>query len=433
MPDVFEQFFAHFGKKPGDYYDLVRLDPSYRIIFGKNDAMDLPAWQTALAELFEKYEPGSSRNLEKFLAAAKFKYDFGMREFVHRPALSPLEFFDFRIFKAAFRLQLFRSISREVRSLFKDSRLVKLLEFPVLFLGATPQKTPALYSLMNYADMVLGTWYPMGGMVKIVDGMVSLAKKLGVEFEFGCEVSKIEVENGHATKILAADGREFSADAVVAGADYHHVEQVLLEKKYRQYDENYWKTRVMAPSSLIFYLGINGRLKNLLHHNLFFDSDFQQHTCEIYEAPAWPTDPLFYLCAPSVTDESVAPPGCENLFLLIPIASDLVDNQEVREKYFHLVLDRIEKLTEQKIRDRIIFKQSFGGSDFKTEYHAFRGNAYGLANTLRQTAFLKPKMKSKKIKNLYFTGQLTVPGPGVPPALISGQTVAKEVLKNIND
>ncbi|MEQ1747543.1 MAG: phytoene desaturase family protein [Saprospiraceae bacterium] len=433
MPDVFERFFAEFDKKPRDFYDLVRLDPSYRVFFEGKNIMDLPAGVDAVQSCFENIEPGSSPKLQQFLAAAQFKYEFGMREFVHRPGHSPLEFFDLRVFKAVFRLQLFRSISREVRSLFKDSRLVRLLEFPVLFLGSTPEKTPALYSLMNYADMVLGTWYPMGGMAKIVDAMFELALEMGVKFEFGCKVEKIQVENGRVTKLLALGGREFAAAAVVAAADYHHVEQELLEKQHRQYSERYWRSRVMAPSCLLFFLGVKGRLKNLRHHNLFFDSDFRQHAREIYESPVWPSDPLFYVCAPSVTDTSVAPSGCENLFVLIPIASDLADSEAVREKYYQLVMGRLEDLTGQNIRDQVVFKQSFGGSDFKSEYHAFRGNAYGLANTLLQTAFLKPKMKNKKVKNLFFAGQLSVPGPGVPPALISGQIVAKEVLKILHD
>lgn len=432
MPDIFEQFFAQFGKKTSDYYQLIRLDPSYRVFFEDKTMMDLPAGTDALTALFEKHEPGSSKPLKEFLAAAKFKYDFGMREFVYRPGHSPLEFLDFRILKAAFRLHLFRSLSTEVRRNFKNSKLIRLLEFPVLFLGATPENTPALYSLMNHADMTLGTWYPVGGMVKIVDAMVTLAREQGVVFELGCKVEKINVNNGHVISLMIDDGRIFPADVVVGGADYHHVEQDLLEKKDRQYSENYWKSRVMAPSSLIFYLGVQGRLKNLLHHNLFFDSDFKQHAREIYDTPAWPSDPLFYVCAPSVTDASVAPPNCENLFILIPTASDLADSEANTEKYYDLVMRRLEAHTGQNIRDRVVFKRAFSGADFKTEYHAFKGNAYGLANTLLQTAFLKPKMKSKKVKNLFFTGQLTVPGPGVPPALISGQTVAKEILKYIH-
>jgi phytoene desaturase len=429
MPDVFEQFFNHFGKKTSDYYNLVRLDPSYRIYFGKEDVMDLPANLNELYSLFDQYEAGSSSKLKKFLADAKFKYQTGMQEFVFKPAHSPLEYISWKILKAGMKLQLLKSLSGEVNSLFKDSRLIRLLEFPVLFLGATPEKTPAMYSMMNYADMVLGTWYPEGGMVKIVEAMVSLAKELGVKFEFNSEVAKIEVEDKLVKRLVTSHGRVIEADAIVGGADYHHLEQQLLNKADRQYDESYWSKRVMAPSSLIFYLGIKGKLDNLQHHNLFFDADFKKHSTEIYTDKKWPTDPLFYMSVPSVTDSGVAPEGHENIFILIPIATDLEDSEEMREHYFSVVLSRIKEMTGQTLEDKIIYKRSYCINDFKADYHSYRGNAYGLANTLRQTAFLKPKMKSNKVDNLYFTGQLTVPGPGIPPALISGQIVAREVSK----
>ncbi|MBK8562751.1 MAG: phytoene desaturase [Saprospiraceae bacterium] len=430
MPEVFEEYFNLFGKKASDYYDLVRLDPSYRIFFGKNDELNVPAGVEALCEMFEKEEPGSSVKLRQFLAEAKYKYEVGMGEFVRKPSLSILEFADLRILASMFRLQMFSSLSSHVRSLFKSKKLIELLEFPVLFLGATPENTPAMYSLMNYADMALGTWYPKGGMTKIIEGMVSLAKELGVKIQLGEEVKQIYVPNGHATKVVTAKG-EYAADVVVGGADYHHVEQNLLNERVRQYDAKYWDKRVMAPSSLLFYLGINKRLKGLLHHNLFFDKDFKKHAVEIYDQPVWPTEPLFYVCAPSVTDPTVAPEECENLFVLIPLAPDLEDTEALREQYYNMVMERLENLTGQAIRIAVVYKRSFAHNDFKKHYHAFKGNAYGLANTLLQTAFLKPRIKSKKVSNLYYTGQLTAPGPGVPPSLISGQVVAELIDKEL--
>ncbi len=430
MPDVFEQYFAKFGKKPSDYYQLVRLNPSYSIFFGKNEVMPVPANMAELEAMFDKYEPGSSANLRKFLAEAEYKYTVGMREFVHKPSLSVLEFADWRIVSSLFRLQMFQSLSSHVRKLFKNEKLIQFLEFPVLFLGATPQNTPAMYSLMNYADMALGTWYPMGGMYKIIEGMVQLAKEMGVKILLNEEVKSIYVPNGHATKVITKNG-EFEADVVVGGADYHHVEQELLPEKNRDYTADYWDKRVMAPSSLLFYVGVNKKLNNIHHHNLFFDEDFTRHAIEIYDKPQWPSKPLFYVCAPSVTDASVAPEGCENLFILIPVAPDLEDTDAMREHYFNVVMDRFENLTGQDIRSHIIYKRSFAHRDFQQDYHAFKGNAYGLANTLLQTAFLKPRLRSKKVKNLFYTGQLTTPGPGMPPSLISGQVVANEIVKTI--
>ncbi len=430
MPEVFEEYFAMFGKKVGDFYDLIRLDPSYTIFFGENDEMKVPAKMDELCAMFDRYEAGSSQNLKKFLAEAKYKYEVGIKEFVRKPGHTILEFADWRVLASLFRLQMFQSMSSYVRKLFKNEKLLQLIEFPVLFLGATPANTPALYSLMNYADMSLGTWYPMGGMHKIVEGMVAVAESLGVKVRLGEEVSELIVEKNSVTKVVTQNAT-YEADFVVGGADYEHIEQHILAPQYRRYTKKYWDSRTMAPSSLLFYIGVNKRLKNLQHHNLFFDTDFNLHAEEIYDRPTWPTSPLFYASVPSLTDSTVAPEGCENLFVLIPVAPDLEDTDERRERYFNIVLERLETLTQQTIRPNIIFRRDFAHRDFKNDYHAFKGNAYGLANTLLQTAILKPKMRSKKVKNLFFTGQLTTPGPGVPPSLISGQVVADEIEKEI--
>ncbi len=429
MPDVFEQFFGRFGKKVSDYYELVRLNPSYAVIFDQHDVMNVPAGTAALCEMFERYEPGSAAKLRQFLDEAEYKYRVGMTDFVHKPSHNIMEFADPRLLSSLFRLQMFTSISKSVRRLFKNRQLIELLEFPVLFLGATPQKTPALYSLMNYADMALGTWYPMGGMHKVIEGMTALATELGVHIEYNKEVTRIDAPNGRATRVITQDGGEYAADAVVGSADYHHIETKLIDQKQRNYSDRYWNRRVMAPSSLLYYLGVNRRVDKLLHHNLFFDADFGRHAHEIYESPQWPDNPLFYVSAPSKTDPSVAPEGCENLFLLIPVAPGLTDTQEVRDRYYQMIMDRLEQYVGHDIRSHVVYERSFAHADFVRDYHAFKGNAYGLANTLLQTAFLKPKMRSRRITNLFYTGQLTVPGPGVPPSLISGQVVAREVAK----
>lgn len=431
MPDVFEAFFESFGKKVSDYYDLVRLDPSYVVWYGKDDKLDIPANMQELEAMFEAEEPGSAAKLRQFLKEAAYKYEVGMKDFVHKPSLSLFEFADVRIVKSLFRLQMFSSISKQIRSLFKSDRLIQLLEFPVLFLGATPENTPALYSLMNYADLSLGTWYPKGGMHKIIEGMVSLAKDLGVDIQTNKNVTKIYAPNNRVQSVQCADATEFQADIVVGAADYHHIEKKLLEQNQRNYTDGYWDKRVMAPSSLLYYVGLNKRLKNVQHHNLFFDEDFGVHAKDIYESPKWPEKPLFYACVSSLTDDSVAPEGHENLFLLVPVAPGLEDTEAIREQYFDIIVDRMEELTKQSIRDAIVYKRSFAYKDFVSDYNSFKGNAYGLANTLLQTAFLKPKMQSKKVRNLYFAGQLTVPGPGVPPSLISGEVVAKEICKNL--
>lgn len=428
MPDVFEKFFATFGKKPSDYYTLERLDPSYRIYYAADDQLDIPAGIEALCKMFDRLEPGSSKNLLKFLDEGKYKYEIGINELVYKPGLSLLELADPKLMTGVFKLHVFQSISTYVRKYFKEKKLIQLLEFPVLFLGATPEKTPALYSLMNYADMALGTWYPQGGMHKIIEGMVQLATELGVTFEFNSAVQQLEL-NAVKAKGVMVNSQFRAFDYIIAGADYHHVEQTLIPESFRRYNASYWDNRVMAPSSLIFYLGLNKKLDGVLHHTLFFDQDFGKHSEEIYENPQWPSSPQFYISCPSKTDTTVAPAGHENVFILIPVAPGLKDDDTTREHYFNLVMDRFEKMTGQSIRDSIVFKRSYAHNDFIADYNSFKGNAYGLANTLLQTANLKPSIVNKKINNLFYTGQLTVPGPGVPPSLISGQVVAGELIK----
>ncbi len=449
MPAVFERYFNCFGKKVSDYYQLQRLDPSYRI-YWPDETMDIPADYYELRNLFEKAEPGSGVMLDKFINEAAYKYEVGMNKLVHKPGQSLLEFADWELIKGVLKSDVFNSIRSHVGRYFKNSKLRELLEFPVLFLGALPQDTPALYSLMNYADIKLGTWYPQGGMYKIVEGMTSLAKELGVKFYFNHDITEIKIENGIATKVVAkincqSSGIDekaiandhlsntlfFDADVVIGSADYHFIESKLLDKKYRSYSVKYWDKRVMAPSCLLYYVGLNKKLSNLVHHTLFFDVSFEAHGKEIYSSPQWPAEPLFYVGAPSVTDSSVAPEGGENLFFLIPVASGLEgDTEELRNKYFDKILTRFENRIKQSVKDFIIYKKSYSVSDFKKDYNSFKGNAYGLANILLQTAVLKPRLRSKKVNNLFYAGQLTVPGPGVPPALISGEVVAKQIVKH---
>lgn len=432
MPDVFENYFAHFNKKTSDYYDLIRLDPSYAVIYGENDVLDIPANQEEFKSMLEKIEPGAGKNLDKFLAQAKYKYEVGIHDLVKKPSRSLFEFASPGLLVDMIRMDIFLSMSKHVRKFFSHDKIIRLMEFPVLFLGETAENIPALYSLMNYADIVLGTWYPKKGMHEIIRGMVELAEEKGVKIRYSSEVEEIEIEKGVAKRIRLKSGEKINADIVIAGADYHHVDKHLINPTYSNYTEEYWDKRVMAPSSLLFYLGIDKKLQNLRHHNLFFDEPLGPHADAIYKNPRWPERPLFYASVPSITDPTVAPEGKENLFLLIPLAPDLEDSEELREKYFNIILDRLEKITGQEIRSHIIYKRSYAHSDFKADYHAYKGNAYGLANTLLQTAILKPKLKNKKVSNLYYTGQLTVPGPGVPPSLISGQVVANEVIKENN-
>jgi len=435
MPDVFERFFNSFEKKVSDYYLLERLDPSYRI-YWEDAPMDIPADYDELKKLFESLESGSSKALDQFMAEAEYKYQVGINKLVHKPSRSITEFIDWDIIKGVVKLDVFTSMKKHIAKYFKNEKIRQLLEFPVLFLGALPKDIPALYSLMNYADIKLGTWYPQGGMYTVVNSMYELAKELGVQFYFDHDVTEIKIDNNKATQVIAnhqGTSKIFDADVVIGGADYHFIETKLLPAQYRTYSETYWDKRIMAPSCLIYYVGINKKLKNIRHHSLFFDVSFDIHGKEIYTNPKWPTEPLFYVSATSVSDKTVAPEGCENLFFLIPIAAGLTDDTEtLRDSYFDTILKRFEEKIGEPVKKFIVYKQSYSVKNFVDDYNAYKGNAYGLANTLLQTAILKPGLQSKKVSNLFYTGQLTVPGPGVPPSLISGEVVAKEVIKYLS-
>lgn len=425
MPDIFERFFADFGKKPSDYYQLDKLSPAYTVVF-KDETIEIGDNLETIKNTFERIETGSSKPLQQFIDKAEENYEIAIKNLVYRPGESPLELITPQTAK---KVGAFLSnVSRDVRKKFTNPKLISILEFPVLFLGATPQNTPSFYNFMNYADFGLGTWHPKGGMYEVIIAMEKLAKELGVTINTNAPVSEIQVDDSNQTTGIVVNGKQLDYKTVLSGADYHHSE-TLLPQKNRQYTEAYWEKKTFAPSSLIFYVGFDKKLKNIEHHNLFFDTDFEKHAHEIYEDAKWPEDPLFYANFTSLTDPSTAPEGCENGFFLIPLAPGLEDTQELREQYFDIIMKRFEERTDQNVTNHILFKESFCVNDFKSEYNSYKGNAYGMANTLLQTAFLRPNLKSKKVKNLYFTGQLTVPGPGVPPSLISGKLAADLIKK----
>jgi phytoene desaturase len=428
MPDIIENFFTDFNKKTSDYFHLVPLNPQFEMVFS-DGTMQIPHDYNEMRNLFESTEKGAGKKLDEFMDDAQYKYEVGMKDFVNKPCHSWFEFVSPKIAKSALKLDLLSNFHKFVRKYFKDPKLIMLMEFPVIFLGAAPKDIPALYSLMNYGGYKLGTWYPMGGFSKIIDAMADVAEEQGVQFHLNSNIDSIKINKNKATAI-SVNGTDIEFDTVIASSDYHHTENNLLPKEYRNYTEDYWKKRTFAPSCLIYYLGFKEKIPDLKHHTLFFENDLDLHTTEIYDDKKWPTKPLFYVCCPSKTDENVAPENCENVFLLMPVATGLEDSEEIREKYFDEMILRLEKHTGTvHLKSKLEYKKSYCIKDFKEDYNAYEGNAYGLANTLSQTAVLKPSLKNKKVSNLFYTGQLTVPGPGVPPSIISGKIAAIEATK----
>lgn len=427
MPDIVEGFFADFGKRPQDYFELVRLDPSYELVFGKDDRIALPAGKHRVEELFEQTEAGGGRFLHDFLRSAEFNYRVAVGKVIRKPGRSALELV---MPETVARMpQFLRSLEHTVRSGVRDPRLRRVLEFPALFLGAKPGDTPSFYRFMNHADMELGTWHVEGGMVRLVVALRQLAESLGVRILTGQPVREIAVGGNRVTGVRTPQAF-YAADTFISGADYHHTER-LLPAACRNYSELYWRRRLFAPSALLFYIGFGKRIERVSHHTLFFDTSFEEHAAKIYDSPGWPDKPLFYASVPSKSDPTLCPAGSETAIVLIPTAAGLRDTPRVRERYFHQVIDRMERLTGQRLREYVRVCESYGCTDFVRDYNACMGNAYGLANVLTQTAFMRPKICNRKLANLFYTGQLTVPGAGVPTALVSGKLSAECALTQL--
>ncbi|QIB75026.1 phytoene desaturase [Halogeometricum borinquense] len=430
MPDVFEDFFGYFDRTPSDYYELTRLDPHYRIFFKDGDRVDMVPDLEQNRETFEAYEPGAGKQFENYLQKAEKNYEVGMEHFVYTDRTKLSDFADWDVIKNARGLSLIGSMQDHVEKYFNHPKLQQIMQYTLVFLGGAPNNTPALYNLMSHVDFNMGVYYPDGGLGGVVDGMVSLGEELGVEFHVESPVNEIRGREG-AFVTRTEDGREFYSDYVVSDADYRHTEMDLLPEDKRQYDEDYWQSRTYAPSAYLLYLGVEGDVPELEHHTLVLPTDWDDHFEKIFDDPAWPDDPAYYLCVPSKTDDTVAPEGHSNLFVLVPIAAGLDDTPEQRERYRDLVLDDIAAHTGEDLRDRIVLEESFCVDDFSDRYNATQGTALGLAHTLRQTALLRPPHHSAEVPGLYFTGSFTTPGIGVPMCLISGQLTAEKMAERM--
>jgi len=423
MPDIFENYFAEFGKKPSDYLKLKRLDPSYRVFFGKNDYVDISKDLDKNLELFEKMEKGSAEKMKKYLETSKYQYKIAMKDFIYKDYRHLTDFFKPKLVKEGFKLHMFDKLDSYAKRFFDSDRIRKILEYTIVFLGGSPFDSPALYSLMSHVDFELGVWYPMGGMGELADAMCKIAKENGAEFVFNSPVKKINVENNKATGVETKD-KKYKSNIVITNADMAWAEMNLLDKDHWSYSRRYWNSRKIAPSAYLLYLGLDKKLDNLVHHNLYFDQNWENHFSQIFQTPKWPDKPSYYVSATSKTDPVVAPKGYENLFVLVPVAPNLEDTDKIRDNYFNLILKHMEVLFGESIIDSIVLKRIFAHNDFSIRYNAFKGTALGLAHTLRQTAIFRPQHASKKVKNLYYTGHYNHPGIGVPMVVISSQILA---------
>ena len=427
MPDVFERFFGHFGYEPTDFYDLEPLDPHYRIFFKDGDSVDITPDRGEMRTLFESYESGAGEALDEYLDTSEKHYNTAMEKFIYEDRPRFRDWIDLDVMTAApVGLQLLGTMDDYVAKYFDHPKLRQIMQYTLVFLGGAPHNTPAIYNMMSHVDFNLGVYYPENGLSSVVDACVELGEELGVEYVTGAEAT--EILNHRDGFTVETEAGTFDTDFVVSNADYAHTEQELLPEHERQYDEEYWDSRTYSPSAFLLYLGVEGDVEPLEHHTLVFPTDWNHHFEQIFDDPAWPEDPAYYLCVPSKTDDSVAPDGHSNLFALVPIAPGLDDTEETRAWYRDLVLDDIAENTGVDLRDRIVFEELFSVSEFTERYNSMEGTALGLAHTLRQTALFRPPHRSDACPGLYFTGSYTTPGIGVPMCLISGEHTASTLL-----
>ncbi|MBD3408367.1 MAG: phytoene desaturase [Candidatus Lokiarchaeota archaeon] len=431
MPDVFEHYFDLFGRTVKDFYELVRLDPSYRFFFPNDEIIDISADLKENMELFDQLEEDGAKKFQRYLKQSQDKYEYLLDGLMYedlsglRSMLSP------KLMAAGWKLSILSNMDKLIRKYFDDERVQKILQYTIVFLGGNPKNTPALYSMISHIDYNLGVWYPLGGMGKIVDGLVSLTEEFNGTIKYNTEVANLEILDNKVRQIFTNNGT-IEADLVVVNADYPHVEINYLPDDFQTYDKGYWEKKTIAPSAYVMYVGLDKTIDTLTHHNVILDHDWVEHFEQIFEDPQWPEKPAYYLCCTSKSDDSVAPPGHENIFVTVPISPGIEDTPEIRESYFDKMIEHMEKVLKTDIRDAIKVKRIFTLDDFSQDYNAYRGTAVGLTHSFWQSAFFRPSHKSKKVDNLYYVGQYTHPGIGVPMALISAEIVAdliKEEMK----
>jgi len=429
MPEVFERFFASIGSSVAENYRLTKLETHYQVYFEGQKPVTITEDLEKTKALFESFEVGGGARLQKYMDEAQYKYDTAVGEFLYREYRTAFDFLNKKILTKGLSLGIFQNLDKFVRRFFTDTRARQILEYAMVFLGTSPNEAPALYSIMSHVDLKLGVFFPEGGMNGVAQAMARLVAQRGGRILCDHEVQGLEVAGGRVTQVRTNRGA-FTADLVLNSADYAWSETTLLEPRWQTYRRPYWEKRTFAPSMFLVFLGVNRPLPGLEHHNLYFSADWDRHFDTIFKAPAWPENPCFYLSAITKTDPAMAPEGSENLFLLVPVAPGLEDTDEVRQRYLNLVLDHVQKVTGENLREGVETLRVFGPRDFTADYHAWGGTALGLAHTLFQTAVFRPGHRSKKVSNLWYTGQYTHPGVGVPMTLIASDVVVREILKD---
>ena len=438
MPDAFDQFFKLMGTTSNAELELKRLDPMYQTINeGEAEPLVVKADLASNKALFDSVEPGAGERLQAYVDSAEDAYKLSIEHFLYTNFQNTKSFTHPDVLKRAGRFikHLLTPLDTFAGKHVQDARLRKILNFPAVFLGASPYKTPSMYHLMTHVDMNVGVFYPMGGFYSIIEAVERVAKRAGVVVHTNSRVTKIVTENG-AVKGVNVGEIFFEADVVVGNADLHHLETQLLNPEEQTLPQKWWDKREPGPSAMLLFLGVKGEIPELDHHTLLYSDDWAKNFEEVFHKADGkrkiPNPASLYVCAPSKSDPTVAPKGYENLFVLVPIAADPSiggSGDEAFEKAADRIIDQIADWAKiPNFRERIVVRGSMGPRDFVTELNAWQGTALGMAHTLKQSAFFRPANYSKKVKGLYYAGHHSVPGIGLPMCLIGAELVYKRLV-----
>jgi phytoene desaturase len=447
MPEVFDHFFRLIGTTAAEQLDLVRLDPAYRVYFERHEhPLELRADRAANVAAFEAVQHGAGVALERYLDSAHEVYDLALRRFLYDTFESRTSLLSREVLGQLPRLArlLSRSLAAHTARHFTDDRLRQVLGYPAVFLGTAPDRAPSMYHLMSWLDLADGVYYPQGGFGTLTRALVRLAQRGGARLHTSTRAIAIDVNRTRppragGVRVVEPTGAErlLPADLVVAAADLHHVENELVPADLRTYPPAWWERRDPGPGAVLACLGIRGALPQLAHHTLFFTHDWERNFRDIFHAPTRIPEPASaYVCRPSATDPSVAPPGHENLFVLVPVPADPeigrgalegAGNPMVEKAVDAALAQVAAKAGVPDLPERVVLRRTIGPGDFAADLNAWSGGALGPAHVLSQSAFFRAGNASRKIRGLVYAGAGTIPGVGLPMCLISAELALKRV------
>jgi phytoene desaturase len=424
MTEYVRGLFEASDRRVEDYLDIRQLDPNYRIAFADGSDLVLGSRLNALLDEVERIEAGAGGKLLQFLAETRRLYQIGLRDFVDRNFLKAGSFFSLQNLGLLLTARVTQKLYKMVSRYFKDERLRRAFSFQSMYLGLSPYDSPAIYSLLPYTEMGGGLFFPMGGMHALPKALARLARDLGVVIHVETEVQAILKDAKSVRGVRLQSGEEVAASVVVVNADLPFAYRQLLNEPHpRSESFNY------TCGAFLMFLGVKKRYPKLLHHTLVVPKDLPANMDAIFKTRRVQADPAYYICNPSKTDPSLAPDGCENIYILVPVPHESegldwgIEGPRLREA----MLDRLERFGLTDLRENIVTEKILTPREFRTELYCEKGAAFGLAHGMDQVGYLRPHNRHASLENLYFVGASTHPGTGIPMVLISGRLVAERI------